>query len=129
MPEHIHLLVYPEDEHYEMSSILRLLKERFARWVVARWQEHDSYMLERIKIQRGNRIVHRFWQEGGDYDRNLCDWDKIRRAVDYIEWNPVRRGLVTDPLDWKWSSAQARVGYADVPLRVDEIDMDRVEKV
>ena len=29
-------------------------------------------------------------------------------SFDYIEANPVRKGLLEDPEDWEWSSARAR---------------------
>ncbi|MBD3297987.1 MAG: hypothetical protein GF341_04970 [candidate division Zixibacteria bacterium] len=126
MPEHVHLLIYPRNEQYAMPCILRSLKESFARWVVRHWEEHAPHLLTRISVKRGPRALHRFWQEGGGYDRNLFDWDTIERAIDYIEMNPVRRGLVTDPLDWKWSSARHRVGSTDTTFRVDPIDESRV---
>ena len=120
MPEHVHLLIYPKDDPYDMSHVLRVLKEGFTRRAVAYWRDQAPQSLDRISAQRGKRVVHRFWQEGGGYDRNLYDWDTIRRAIDYIEWNPVRRGLVSDPNAWVWSSARARVGENDVPWSVDE---------
>ncbi len=60
------------------------------------------------------------WQAGGGYDRNLFNWDTIEKAIDYVEWNPVTRGFVSDPKDWVWSSARARSGEEDVHLRIDE---------
>lgn len=121
MPEHVHLLVYPRSENYGISKILRRLKEQFVHNIVAYWKSTSPYLLDMIMVKRGSRFVHRFWQEGGGYDRNLYNWDKIGRAIDYIEWNPVRRGLVSDPLEWEWSSARSRAGIKDVPLIVDEI--------
>ena len=121
MPEHVHLLIYPRNKSYDMSSILRYLKAPFTRRAVEYWQNKSTNLLQRITIQRGSRIMHRFWQEGGGYDRNLYDWDTIRKAVEYIEFNPVRRGLVRDPSDWKWSSARARAGGNDSPHIVDEL--------
>lgn len=119
MPEHVHLLVYPRNESYDMSSILRYLKAPFTRRAVVFWQRESPTLLRRVRIQRGKRVVHRFWQEGGAYDRNLYDWGAIRRAIEYIEWNPVRRGLVSDPIDWKWSSARTRPGKSDGLKLVD----------
>ncbi len=121
MPEHIHLLIHPRNEDYEMSKILRLLKEQFTHRVVEQWKNLSPRLLNLIRVQRGRRSLHRFWQEGGGYDRNLYNWDVIRRAIDYIEWNPVRRGLVIEPMDWRWSSARARAGISDVPMVVDNI--------
>ena len=62
------------------------------------------------------------WQAGGGFDRNLTEWDRIHKGIEYIEWNPVRRGLVVDPVQWEWSSAQARAGLANVPLPIDSVD-------
>ena len=33
----------------------------------------------------------------------------------YVELNPVRAGLVAQPLDWSWSSCRAHVGQAEGP--------------
>ncbi|GAB4329614.1 MAG: hypothetical protein Kow0074_26180 [Candidatus Zixiibacteriota bacterium] len=57
--------------------------------------------------------MHRLWQAGGGYDRNLYPGDTIWRAIEYIEWNPVTRNLVTRP----WA------GDVEVPLRVDATDV------
>jgi REP element-mobilizing transposase RayT len=122
MPEHVHVLVYPLQEHYQMSSILRALKESFARWAVKYWRETAPHMLRRICIQRGARTLNRFWQEGGGYDRNLFDWEVIERAIDYIEMNPVRRGLVKHPCEWNWSSARCRAGGKNIPFLTDRFD-------
>lgn len=121
MPEHVHLLIYPKNPAYEMAKIFRLLKEQFTHRIVEHWRNTSPHLLENIKVRRGKRTLHRFWQEGGGYDRNLFVWDKIGRAIDYIEWNPVRRGLISDPMNWIWSSARSRAGIKDVPLIVDDI--------
>ena len=63
--------------------------------------------------------MHRLWQAGGGFDRNLTDYDRINKAIEYIELNPVRHGYVKDPAERIWSSARARARIADVPLQVD----------
>ena len=42
----------------------------------------------------------------------------------FIEWNPIRKGLVSDPLEWIWSSARARAGFEKVPVQIDELRWD-----
>jgi putative transposase len=123
MPEHVHLLICPREEDYALDKILRLLKEGFTRRVVGYWQAHSPDLLSRIHCLRGQRMVNRFWQDGGGYDRNLYEWKTIRKTIDYIEWNPVRRKLVANPTDWPWSSARARSGRKDVPFYIDEIQI------
>jgi putative transposase len=46
---------------------------------------------------------HRVWQRGG-YDMNLWSEKKVLKKLNYVHNNPVRRGLVTHPGDWPWSS-------------------------
>jgi putative transposase len=123
MPEHIHLLIQPARDEYSMSQIMRRIKEPFTRRVVAHWKRTFPEKMSQIQAKFGSRIIFRFWQAGGGYDRNLFDLDKIKSVIEYIEYNPVRRGLVANPIDWKWSSARARSGHTDVPLRIDKLEI------
>ena len=52
-------------------------------------------------------------------DRNLWETLAIHQAIEYIHLNPVRRGLVRRPEDWRWSSAADWMGKTDVPIRVN----------
>jgi len=122
MPEHVHLLIHPLDEDYKMSEILRRLKEPFSRWIVAHWTTNDIHLLKRIEVTRGARQVRRFWQTGGGYDRNVYTMQTVRKAIEYIEWNPVRRGLVANPDEWRWCSAYARSNPDKTMLTIDGLE-------
>jgi putative transposase len=122
MPEHVHLLIHPRCTEYSIGDILRDIKEQPARQAIRRWRERSPWKLEQMKARQGKREVHRLWPAGGGYDRNLYSQDKINKAIAYIEWNPVRRGMVEEPLQWRWSSARARAGLDDVPLAVDPVN-------
>ena len=69
------------------------------------------------------RQTFRFWQPGCGYDSNLFKSKTIRETIDSIHANPVRRGLVEQPTDWKWSSVAAYEGLSPVPLNIDQIDL------
>ena len=45
-----------------------------------------------------------FWQDE-TFDHWVRDEWSYRRIVRYIEWNPVKAGLVSEPQQWPWSSA------------------------
>jgi len=121
MPDHVHLLIHPTPEDYSMSKILRNIKEQPARKAIRLWRETSPSRLESMRARQGERQVHRLWQAGGGYDRNLYDPEAIVKAADYIEWNPVRKGYVENPHDWIWSSARARAGMDNVLLSVDPL--------
>jgi len=83
MPEHVHLLV-SEPETKPLATALQALKQSVARRLALRG--HEPFWLERyhdFNVQNGKKRV-----------------EKLR----YIHRNPVRRGLVTKPEDWEWSS-------------------------
>ena len=121
MPDHVHMLLHPTAPSYSMSAIMRMIKETTTRCAILEWKEHAPHKLARTISHQGARPVHRIWQPGGGYDRNLTEWDAISRATEYIEFNPVRKGYVDKPTDWIWSSARARAGVLGIPLRVDPV--------
>ena len=114
------MLIPPRPEEYSISQIVRDLKEPVAQQFVLHWRKTAPWKLKLMKARQGQREVHRLWQTGGGFDRNLTDHDVIAQAITYIEWNPVRRGYVSEPEQWKWSSAQARRGIQNVSLGIDE---------
>jgi hypothetical protein len=46
-----------------------------------------------------------FWSPRG-HDRDVTDHDELLAKVEYCHNNPVKRGLVATPADWKWSSSR-----------------------
>ncbi len=120
MPEHVHVVVVPRDDSYNMKNILVSIKRPVA--VAARRYLRESgevRWLERLSVQYPSRSVFRFWQPGGGFDRNIFRERSLASVIDYIHANPVRRGLVRDPTAWRWSSAAYWDGVADVPLKMD----------
>jgi len=59
-------------------------------------------------IKAGTKKVFRFRQARGGFDRNLWNTKAIHSSINYIEYNPVRAGLVNAPEEWQWSSAHTR---------------------
>jgi REP-associated tyrosine transposase len=85
MPNHVHILLNP---HLPLAKISGVIKGVAARDINGRL----------------GRFGKPLWQyESFDHwVRNSAEFERIRH---YIEWNPVRAGLVARPEDWKWSSA------------------------
>ena len=87
MPEHVHMLV-AEPVEGSLAEWLKTVKQRFAR------AAHREGM-----IASGERV----W-EPRYYDFNVFTEKKRIEKLKYIHGNPVKRGLVENPEDWKWSS-------------------------
>jgi REP-associated tyrosine transposase len=83
MPEHVHLLI-SEPERKELSVVLRMLNQNTSR---------------RLRVPG----LPRFWQVRY-YDFPVWSEKKRIEKLCYIHRNPVERGLVGRPKDWRWSS-------------------------
>ena len=120
MPEHVHLIIWPRREDYSVSRILQSIKQPVARREFDHLRREDPAALASFATgQRHTR--HRFWLDGGGYDRNVTAPATLMRMVKYIHDNPVRRELVESPEEWVWSSARAWMegGAGPVPLTLD----------
>ena len=83
MPEHVHLLV-GEPRISSLAIALQVLKQR------------SSKILKRPgEVQ--------FWQRRY-YDFNVRNSEKTVEKLRYMHRNPVKRGLVEKPEEWRWSS-------------------------
>jgi putative transposase len=105
MPEHVHLLVWPRRSPYDISEILKKIKNPVGRKAVSWLRREAPEWLDRIREKRGAKYEYHFWQAGGGYDRNITEPSTLGKAIDYLHENPLRRGLVERAADWKWSSA------------------------
>jgi len=103
MPEHVHLLT-DEPETRTLSSFLRVLKG------------------ESSKLLKGSR--EKFWQTRY-YDFNTFTTEKFVEKVQYIHRNPVTRGLVTRPEDYRWSSFNH---YASGEASTIQIDAEWIDR-
>ncbi len=110
MPEHIHLVIHPVEEVYDMAAIQYAIKKRSAQAI---FELHPGLREECRVARKGRRDEFRFWQAGGGYDRNLSTARAAWAEIRYVHNNPVRRGLCESFAEWEWSSARA---YLDEPL-------------
>jgi REP element-mobilizing transposase RayT len=92
MPNHVHVLWTP---HIPLADLMRRVKGSTAR----------------CANQLLGRTDKPFWQQEY-FDRTVRSDVEFQRIRRYIEWNPVKAGLVAGPTEFPWSSAypaQARL--------------------
>jgi putative transposase len=76
-------------------------------------------LLEENKLKYKTESKHQFWQEG--FHPQLISSEEIFiQKTDYIHLNPVRRGLVEKPEDWKYSSAAYYLKGKESLIKIDE---------
>jgi putative transposase len=99
MPEHFHILI-GEPEKGTPSTVLQVLKQRVAQ----RLLDSPPHVEPNDKDQSGER--RHFWLPRS-YDFNVYSNEKVVEKLEYMHNNPVRRGLVSSPELWEWSSFRA----------------------
>lgn len=102
MPEHIHLLI-SEPNTADPSMVMKVLKQRVSRALRRRKKSRAAAGQMRLWEEPVVRRHVRFWQRRY-YDFNVWSERKRNQKMNYMHFNPVKRGLVASPKDWKWSS-------------------------
>lgn len=105
MPEHVHLLVR-EPERGRLCTAIQMLKQNVAR------------TLPRPAANRP------FWQTRY-YDFNAWSEKKRIEKLRYMHRNPVKRGLVQRPGDWRWSSFRHYVSGCEGVVEIESQWTDR----
>lgn len=118
MPEHVHLIIWPANKHYNMDAILTTVKLSVSRKAMHYLRTENPAGLKQLYTGQ-KHAPYRFWLAGGGYDRNVIETKSLGYMVDYTHNNPVRRGLVENPMDWKWSSAGEWESEGSGVLRLD----------
>ncbi|HVO81394.1 MAG TPA: transposase [Terriglobales bacterium] len=98
MPEHFHLLIN-ELEEGSLGTVMQVLKQRVARKLLRPERRKDA---RQMRLWDEERLRH-FWQLRF-YDFNVWSERKRIEKLKYMHRNPVMRGLVTSPEQWRWSS-------------------------
>ncbi|NTV57463.1 MAG: hypothetical protein HGA74_09275 [Deltaproteobacteria bacterium] len=128
MPEHAHLLIRPHLLNYDISAILKAIKQPVARKAKRFLEGENIGWLKKLTVKRGNREVFRFWQVGPGYDRNIRDEKELLEKIQYIHNNPVKNGLAATPEGWLWSSAGWYLDRRDGKITIDGGTMGGTDK-
>jgi putative transposase len=97
MPEHIPILI-SEPKRKTIPIVMQVLKQRVGLRLLPK---------RRPRAQREFwETIRHFWQPRS-YDFNVYSDRKVTEKLRYMHRNPVRRGLVSSPELWRWSSYRA----------------------
>ena len=123
MPSHVHFIF--RDANENPTTLLRDFKKYTAKKIISAIEENPQesrkewllWMFERAGKKKGNISKYQFWQH---HNKPIELWSPsvIKQKIDYIHNNPVEAGFVTEPIEWKYSSAR---NFADDHTAV-EID-------
>ncbi|MGA2423786.1 MAG: transposase [Terriglobales bacterium] len=115
MPEHIHLLL-TEPEVGTPSTVMQVLKQRTAHALLPKCKRSDP----RPRSLFPDRLQRRVFWQARFYDFNVWTTKKRIEKLRYMHRNPVNRGLVEKPEQWRWSSYRFYLLDEAGPVRVNE---------
>ncbi|MGH7867595.1 MAG: REP-associated tyrosine transposase [Candidatus Dormibacteraceae bacterium] len=109
MPDHFHLLIWPEAAQ-STSKIVQQLKQRPAARILETLRSNQAnrwcaQMLVRLRLPSTvhDHVEYRLWQRRF-YPFGIHTEKKRVEKLNYMHANPVRRGLVGSAEEWQWSS-------------------------
>jgi putative transposase len=103
MENHLHLIA----SALNLSKEIHDFKSFTARSIIDFLKDnHFGSLLDQFKTFKKEHKIHQeyqFWEEGS-HPEMVLNMEMLKQKMDYIHYNPVRRGYVEDPSYWRYSS-------------------------
>jgi REP element-mobilizing transposase RayT len=122
MPEHYHIIVSfkkPDQLHNWLKDVQGHSSNEISKWLRA--TAHPRHLAVYEKHSNGGAKLA-VWKEQARAV-GITSLSALRTKIHYLHANPVRRELVDNPEDWKWSSWRNYFLDDDSLFRVDRIDL------
>jgi len=107
----------------KISEVIRKVKSFTARSIIdvvkASGSKNILHELQMAKLSHKVQSVHQLWQEGS-YPEEIVNEEMMEQKIEYIHENPVRRGYVKSPTEWRYSSAGDYEGMSGL-LPIDTV--------
>ena len=118
LDNHIHAILAAPDLPRVMADFKRHTARRILDQLEA---ERCEWLLEQFAYRRAahkTESTHQVWQEGF-HPQAILDDEMMLQKLEYLHHNPVKRGLVSAPEHWRYSSAHEWDAGAHPVLRCD----------
>ncbi len=121
MENHIHMIV----QNDKLPHQIQAFKSWTARAIVDQFSDNGHtfqlYKLRKSKNLSHTDSVHQLWQEGY-YPKQIFSDEVMIQKIEYIHNNPVKRGFVDRPEDWRYSSMRNYLGMKSlIPVTLFEL--------
>ena len=113
----------PGDLHAIMRDFKRFTSRAIHEQLVADGRTTLlTWLADAAESARGRRGEFSLWRSGFE-PRAIYSERVLKQKLDYLHGNPVRKGLVSKPEDWFYSSASFYAGDGDVRMPVDILEI------
>ncbi|MHB1458984.1 MAG: transposase [Armatimonadota bacterium] len=121
MPDHYHLVLdlqKPDDLHRWLHDVQMHTGNELRKWLRETATPDDLAIFAKHANGKSKLAI---WKEQARAFGIISN-EVLRTKIDYMHNNPVKRGLVTDPSQWMWSSWHNYHLDDDSIFRVDRAD-------
>ena len=111
LENHMHFIASGE----ELSTRIAEFKSFTARQLLDLLKEKNAQaLLQQLafrKLKHKTDRTYQFWQEGS-HPKQITSDEMMQQKIEYIHFNPVKRGYVDEPVHWRYSSARNYAGLS-----------------
>jgi putative transposase len=119
LENHLHLVASSPDISKEIGDFKSFTARRIIDYLESVKARTMLKWLRLLKARHKADREHQLWQEGS-HPQQITNDEMMRQKLEYIHWNPVKRGYVDDPIHWRHSSARNYAGLPRLfPVRTD----------
>jgi len=105
LENHLHLIVVGPSIANSVARSRSFTARKIIDHLEKRGEKNILRQLDYQMLKHKTDREHQLWQEGKQPKQIRSD-DVMWQKLEYIHYNPVRRGYVDDPLHWRYSSAR-----------------------
>jgi putative transposase len=92
----------------ELSKVMQSIKRHTAKMIILQLEsDRKKWVLDLLSFYKKRHKAeseHQVWQEGF-HPQQIMSLEMLNQKIEYIHYNPVKRGFVTAPEHWIYSSA------------------------
>ena len=121
LPDHLHCLWTLPDGDGDFSTRWRVIKTIVTQQCESRLHQDELLSERRAAKNQSSLWQQRFWEH------QIRDDIDFARHVDYIHWNPVKHGHVSQVADWPYSSVHRYLRQGLLPANWSGVGVDHLE--
>ena len=114
LENHLHLIASADDLSEQIKRFKTYTARRIIDHLTTCNAQQSLSLLRHLKPEYKCESDYQLWEEGS-HPQVIGSDEMMEQKLEYIHWNPVKRGYVDDPTHWRYSSAR---NYAGMPALV-----------
>ncbi len=120
LDNHFHLICSNE----KISNVISSLKMFTAKEILSKLNfDKKTWLLNQLSYWKKDyktESEHQIWQEGF-HPKEILDDQMMKQKIEYVHYNPVKRGFVRKSEDWIYSSAHFYKTGVEEHIRIERI--------